>query len=201
MTLSQDRHQTEKIRRFRRRFPKATRRTLRAMRAIQQINLRALIDSVFRYIQMVSVMTVIVSIVKIVDPDSAGKIRFWMSLGAGFYLGIPVSRWAIDNLPARLRSKRVKGHIRFLFSASTSLAICNVTLTRTAYLEALFSTTVKIDEKAARERYARWYMDDLEKSCVMGGRGVPWAAIHEKCFRHRTLPVPPAERYSRAPDQ
>lgn len=183
-------------RRLWRRYPRFIGVIARVLAGLSRINWRAAIDSIFRYLQMVTVLTILVSLIRIVDPDFANSVRTVLSIAAGFYLGIPVAHWVSSMYPAKVRNRSRGTLINSLMLITTALGVAGTTLSTTDYLQALLSATVHIDEDAARSRYSEWFISDREKGCVMGGAHahVSSEEITRRCFQHREQPILPKRK-------
>jgi hypothetical protein len=181
-------------RRLWRRYPKIIGAIARVGAGLWRINWRLVIDSIFRYLQMVTVLTIVVTLIGIVDPDSANGVQTVLSIAAGFYLGIPVAQWLNSLWPAKIRNQSRGTMINSTVVLGMALSVVVMTLSTTDYLQALLSATVRVDEDAARRRYSEWYISDREKKCVIGGvhAHVGMKAITSRCFQHREQPITPS---------
>lgn len=179
-------------RRLWRRYPRIVGLCARLTLGVWHLKWRPIIDSVFRYLQMITVVTIFTSLIKIVDPVLSGTVKAVLSISAGLYLGIPVGHWVSSMYPARLRNRTrcTAAHNIILFS--TALTVVDLTNSTTTYLQALLSATVRIDEDAARKRYAEWFIADRETRCMLSAAHahIEESTMVKRCFQHREQPIP-----------
>jgi hypothetical protein len=114
---------------------------------LKTINTEAVIERIFRFLEMILIAALVSVALSAVSPFGALAAELILSGLAGLYIGIPAARWVVRR--KRGRVWRVTGFeigfFALLFATQAALA--------THGLQALLKATFQIDAEAARAAY------------------------------------------------
>jgi hypothetical protein len=130
-------------------------------RLFRGICVEAIIEKIFRFIEMIVIATLIGVVMRVVSLEGSKWVAGGLYLAAGLYLGIPTARWAGSHIPPSRRRSPFQALILFLFGYSAILMA--------SPLRVLLSETFKIDEPTARIDYQLWEARSSLRNCF-GGR-------------------------------
>jgi hypothetical protein len=145
-------------------------------RLFRGIWVEAIIEKVFRFIEMIVIATLIGVVMRVVSVDASEWVANGLCLAAGLYLGIPTARW----VGSRIQPSKESG---LLALTATSLLFGLTAISTTSGLRILLSETFKIDEPAARFDYQLWQARSGLRDCHGGPHGPPPASDLPACER------------------
>lgn len=128
---------------------------------LSKVDVAAVIDRLFRFLEMSFLAALLGLVYSTVDPEWAFFVTMLMSLGAGFYLAIPLLKWMGGD---KLRKVDLAIYsVGFGFSAATLILPT----------QALVRATFDIDESAAVREYAQIQGRFAGMACARRGHYPP----------------------------
>lgn len=148
--------------------------TSRVLRRAIAIKPDAVVDRLFRYIEMLAVTAVIGTVVSVLDKGAGRVTGFLMGALAGVYIAVPITRW-FEHLDAPRRFVPGRGFAAIMMTAMLAM-------TSAFYADlavGVLRQTVQVDEGRAKQALKEWQRNMAEQNCIRGGTS--WAQA-EKCL-------------------